>query len=66
MDNKKSQEKDPLDPQTVFKATHSEISRTAQTQCEMGKHEFQKLSENEVFCPICKSAFIVDDINKYL
>jgi Zn finger protein HypA/HybF involved in hydrogenase expression len=60
------EEKDQLDPQTVFKATHAEISKTAITQCEMGKHKFQKLSDNEVYCPVCKSAFIVDDINKYL
>jgi Zn finger protein HypA/HybF involved in hydrogenase expression len=62
----KMQEKDPLDPQTVFKITRAEISQTAVTQCEMGKHRFQKLSENEVFCPVCQSAYIVNNIKDYL
>lgn len=64
----KKQELDPLDPQTVFKATNAEISRTAVTQCEMGKHKFVKHSEDEVYCPVCQSGYIVgaDKLNNYL
>jgi Zn finger protein HypA/HybF involved in hydrogenase expression len=62
----KSQEKDPLDPQTVFKATHAEIEARGTSQCEMGKHKFQKHSENEVFCPVCQSIYIVKDVNKFI
>lgn len=61
-------EKDPLDPQTVFKATNAEISKTAVTQCEMSKHKFIKHSDDEVYCPVCQSGYIVgaDKLNDYL
>jgi Zn finger protein HypA/HybF involved in hydrogenase expression len=55
---------DNLDNQTVFTKTNAEISRTAVTQCK--KHKWEKLAENELYCPVCESAIITNNINKWL
>lgn len=60
------EEKDQLDERLEYKTTHAEMAKTAITQCEMGKHKFVKLSDNEVFCHVCQSAYIVENINDYL
>lgn len=52
--------------ETVFKIDEKEIKKTAVTQCPPEKHQFQKLSENEVYCPLCQSAYIVNNPNDYL
>lgn len=59
---------DPLDPQTVFTVTHEEIKSTGKTQCEMGKHSFEKKSENEIYCPVCQSIYIINpkEMKKYV
>lgn len=46
--------------ETVYQISEEEIKASASTQCEMGKHKFKKLSENELFCPVCHSAYIID------
>lgn len=53
-----------LDNPTVFSATHAEISKTARTQCK--KHKWEKLSENEIYCPVCETGAIVKNINDYI
>ena len=56
---------DELGPTQVFSIKHSDIPKGT-TQCEMGKHKFQKHSENEVFCPVCASVYIVKNIKDYV
>jgi hypothetical protein len=56
-------EKDPLDPQTVFKIKHSEIPRGI-TQCK--EHSWVKHSENELKCTKCPTVIIVDNIKNYV
>lgn len=58
------QPEENLDNPTVFTATHEEISRTAVTQCQ--EHKWEKLAENELYCPVCQSAIITNNINKYV
>jgi hypothetical protein len=53
MDN----EKDNLDPQEVFRIHHRDIPKGL-TQCV--SHQWEKLSDNELYCPICQSAIIID------
>jgi len=53
-----------LDPRRVFTAKDSEIAMTRVTQCV--KHEFEKLSDKEVYCPRCQSALVVNNINDYI
>jgi hypothetical protein len=52
------EEKDTLSEQRVFSITHAEISKTAITQCR--KHKWEKLNDNEIYCPVCQSAAIVN------
>jgi hypothetical protein len=60
MSNKLStDEKDELSEKRVFSLYHSDIPKGI-TQCEMGKHQFVKHSENEIFCPLCQSIYIID------
>jgi len=53
----KEKEKDPLDPQTVFTIKHSEIPKGI-TQCK--EHKWQKISENELYCPVCQSGALIN------
>ncbi len=53
-----------LDNPTVFSTTNSEIKSRGVTQCR--KHKWQKLNDNEIYCPVCQSAWIVNNINDYL
>lgn len=64
-ENYPQDEKDPLDPQEVFRIHHNDI-KVGKTQCK--NHRWQKLNDNELYCPICESAIIVgvDNIEKYL
>jgi Zn finger protein HypA/HybF involved in hydrogenase expression len=59
-------EEENLDNPTVFKTTHAEMKRTAVTQCQ--NHQWQKLTDNEVYCPVCQSAAIINpnDMEKYV
>jgi hypothetical protein len=61
----KSQEKDPLDPQTVFTIKHSDIPKGI-TQCV--KHKWRKLSDDEVECSVCPTVCHIDpnQMNQYL
>lgn len=59
----KSQEPNPLDPQTVYVIKNSEIAQTAKSQCRMENHRWRKLSDNEVICDLCSTALIVKNIN---
>jgi Zn finger protein HypA/HybF involved in hydrogenase expression len=52
--------------ETVYTIKEEDIKKTAVTQCPPGKHQFKKLSENEIYCPLCQSAYIVNNINDYL
>jgi Zn finger protein HypA/HybF involved in hydrogenase expression len=52
--------------ETVFKIDEKDIKKTAVTQCPPGNHQFKKLSENEIYCPLCQSAYIVNNPNDYL
>lgn len=66
MPKEKSQEdKDELSEKRVFSIKHSEIPKGS-SQCEMDKHKFVKHSENEIFCPICQSIYIVENTNDYV
>ena len=60
------EEKNPLDPQTVFSAKNSEIAQTAVTQCV--NHKWEKLSDSELYCPVCKSGALInpENIKKYV
>jgi hypothetical protein len=62
----KEEKEENLDNPTVYKISHSDIQKTGVTQCQMGKHKFQKLSEDEIYCPVCQSAFIVKNIKDYV
>ena len=53
------EEKDELSEKRVFSIKHSDIPKGI-TQCEMGRHQFKKHSENEIFCPLCQSIYIID------
>ena len=53
------EEKDELSEKQVFSIKESEI-KVVSKQCDMGKHQFKKHSENEVFCPLCQSIYIID------
>lgn len=44
--------------QTVFSRSHSDIKAGGKTMCE--KHIWTKLSDNEVACIICPTAWIVN------
>jgi hypothetical protein len=57
------EEKDPLDPQTVFTIKHSDIPKGI-TQCI--KHEWRKLNDNEIECTKCPTVLIVKDANDYV
>lgn len=65
IDFEKKPEKDPLDPQTVFKIKHSEIPQGI-TQCQ--KHSWVKYSDNEIKCTKCPTILIVNPevLNDYL
>lgn len=63
IDFEKKPEKDPLDPQTVFKIKHSEIPQGV-TQC--ANHNWEKYSENEVRCTKCPTIHIVNNIEDYV
>jgi hypothetical protein len=58
------EEKDELSVKTVFSIKESEIKQTGKTQCI--KHQWRKLTENEVYCPLCESALIVSNIKDYV
>jgi len=53
----KKEEKDEYGPKTVFTIKHSEIPKGV-TQCV--KHVYTRLSENEIKCSQCRSAWIVN------
>ena len=53
----KSQENN-LDPKEVFRATNAEMAQTRVTQCS--HHAWEKLSENELYCPVCQSGAIIN------
>ena len=53
----KSQENN-LDPQEVFRATNAAMAQTRVTQCK--EHKWEKLSENELYCPVCQSGAIIN------
>lgn len=59
------EEKDPLDPQTVFTIKHSDIPKGI-TQCL--KHEWLKESYNEIKCTKCPTVAIINpnDMEKYV
>ena len=59
------EEIDELSEKRVFSIKHSDIPKGT-TQCEMGKHKFQKMSENEIYCPVCQSAYIVNNPDEFL
>ena len=46
-----------LDPQTVFTTTDAEMAQTRVTQCR--HHKWQKIADNELYCPVCQSGAIV-------
>jgi hypothetical protein len=52
------EEKDPLDPQTVFTIKHSDIPKGL-TQCPMQEHIFEDLNDNEIICRKCNTVLIV-------
>lgn len=54
----KPKEKDPLDPQTVFKIKLADIPKGI-TQCK--EHEWVKHSENEIRCVKCPTINIIKD-----
>jgi hypothetical protein len=54
----KSQEKDPLDPQTVFTIKHSDIPKGI-TQCKFEDHAWRKISDTELECMKCPTAIRV-------
>jgi hypothetical protein len=58
------EEKDPLDPQTVFKINHSELKGI--TQCQ--KHNWKKRNDNEIECTKCPTILIINPevLNDYL
>jgi hypothetical protein len=53
----KKEEIDELGPKTVFTIKHSDIPKGI-TQCV--RHAYSRLSENEVHCVQCHSAWIVN------
>lgn len=59
------EEKDPLDPQTVFTIKHSEIPQGI-TQCI--EHAWIKKNDNELSCTKCPTEILVDPLhlNDYL
>lgn len=65
MEKEKKQEKDELAPKRVFSIKHSEIPKGV-TQCV--NHYWEKMNDNEIYCPVCQTAAIVgaDNIEKYL
>lgn len=58
--NKSQKEKPNHFIETVYQISESEIKASAKTQCKMEDHKWQKLSENEIYCPICATALIID------
>lgn len=59
----KKPEKDPLDPQTVFRIKHSEIPQGV-TQC--AEHRWRKLNDHEIECAQCPTVNIVDNAEAYI
>ena len=53
------EEKDELSEKRVFSIKHSDIPKGS-VQCDMKNHQFVKHSENEIFCPLCQSIYIID------
>lgn len=52
------EETDEYGPKTVFTIKHSEIPK-GRTQCV--SHSWRKQGENELYCPTCQSAIIVEE-----
>lgn len=57
IEKEKSEEKDPLDQQTVFTIKHSEIQKGI-TQCQ--DHSWIKFSDNEIKCTKCPTINIIN------
>jgi hypothetical protein len=43
---------------TVYKVSESDIRKTGVTQCV--HHAWQKLNDNEIYCPVCQTGAIVN------
>lgn len=54
----KKEEPNPLDPQRVFSVNHSDLR--GHTQCEFNNHQWRKLNDMELYCPVCQTAIIVN------
>jgi|GEM_PF-4529787 len=56
--NLSREEKNPLDPQTIYTINEADILQSRKSQCV--KHQWRVLNENELECLMCDTVIIAN------
>ncbi len=64
----KEEKKEESPEKEVYRISEADIRRSGVRQCPMDKHQWRKLSENEVICSLCNTALIISpaDFEKFI